>query len=88
MLVLYFMTDQGSEREVGHFVMGAVLGLRIVVPDSLRRPFGRLLRQRQYSSSQTFQRPGGQLLWQRQSCVVAASQCVCSCGADKLTHRS
>ena len=39
MLVLYFVTDQGLEREVGHFVMRAVLGLRIVVPEALRRPF-------------------------------------------------
>ena len=44
MLVLYFVTDQGSQqREVGDFVMGAVLGLRIVVPEALRRPFGQLL---------------------------------------------
>ena len=56
-LVLYFVTDQGS-----HFVMGAVLGLRIVVPEASRRPCGRLLRQRQYDSSQTLRRPCGQLL--------------------------
>ena len=56
-LVLYFVTDQGS-----HFVMGAVLGLRIVVPEASQRPCGRLLRQRQYVSSQTFRGPCGQLL--------------------------
>ena len=70
------------------FVTLGVLGLRIVVPEALQRPFGRLLRQRQYGSSQTLRHPCGQLLWQRQSCDVAASQFVCSCGADKLNHRS
>ena len=80
MLVLFFVTDQGS-----HFVKGAVLGLRIVVPEALRRPFGRLLRQRHYGSSQTLRRPYGQLLL---AAAILQRSSVCSCGADKLYCRS
>ena len=44
-----------------------VLGLRIVVPEALRRPSGQLLRQRQRSPLQTLRRLFRQLLRQRQS---------------------
>ena len=44
-----------------------VLGLRIVVPEALRRPSGQLLRQRQRSPLQTLRRLFRQLLGQRQS---------------------
>ena len=46
-----------------------VLGLRIVVPEALRRPSGQLLRQRQRSPLQTLRRLFRQLLRQRQSLV-------------------
>ena len=74
---------QGSEREVGHLVMGAILGLRIVVPEALRRPFGRLLRQRQYGSSSRFGVPVA-------SCRGSGNPAALRrhCGADKLNHRS
>ena len=44
-----------------------VLGLRIVVPEALRRPAGQLLRQQQRSPLQTLRRLFRQLLRQRQS---------------------
>ena len=53
-----------------------VLGLRIVVPEALRRPSGQLLRQRQPSPLQTLRRLFRQLLRQRQSLVVLS----CSAG--------
>ena len=46
-----------------------VLGLRIVVPEALRRPSGQLLRQRQCSPLQTLRRLFCQLLRERQSLV-------------------
>ena len=46
-----------------------VLGLRIIVPEALRRPSGQLLRQRQCSPLQTLGRLFRQLLRQRQSLV-------------------
>ena len=46
-----------------------VLGLRIIVPEALRRPFGQLLWQRQCSPPQTLRRLFRQLLRQRQSLV-------------------
>ena len=47
-----------------------VLGLRIVVPEALRRLSGQLLRQRQSGPLQTLRLPCGQLLRQRQSALV------------------
>ena len=46
-----------------------VLGLRIVVPEALRRPSGQLLRQRQRSPLQTLRRLFRQLLREQQSLV-------------------
>ena len=46
-----------------------VLGLRIIVPEALRRPSGQLLRQRQCSPFQTLRRLFRQLSRQRQSLV-------------------
>ena len=58
-LVLHFVTDFRS----------LVLGLRIVVPEALRRPSGQLLRQRQSGPLQALRRLLCQLLRQRQSLV-------------------
>ena len=58
-LVLHFVTDSRS----------LVLGLRIVVPEALRRPSGQLLRQRQSGPLQALRRLLCQLLRQRQSLV-------------------
>ena len=47
-----------------------VLGLRVVVLETLRRPSGQLLRQRQYETFQTLRRLLCQLLRQRQSATA------------------
>ena len=83
MLVLYFVTDQGS-----HFVMGAVL----VFGSLFQRRCGVILASCCGSGNTILPRrfgvPVASCCWQRQSCDVAASQCVCSCGSDKLYRRS
>ena len=57
-----------------------VLGLRFALPEALRRPFVRLLRQRQ-TQRKTLRRPCGQLLWQRHT------QHVRRCGVSRLSNR-
>ena len=47
-----------------------VLGLRVVVPETLRRPSGQLLRQWPSPKPKTLRRPSGQLLRQRQSATA------------------
>ena len=60
-------TTKAASHILSLSVALAVLGLRFVLPEALRRHSGQLLRQRQSESFQTLRRPCGQLLRQRQS---------------------
>ena len=62
--VVSFLRGPALRDEFSH-----ILGLRIVVPEALRRPSGQLLRQRQSGPLQALRRLLCQLLRQRQSLV-------------------